>query len=73
MNDQRSPWRRAFGPGLVGLSIALAVSGGLVLALAKTNLVKGIGAFLLALCLIALLCGVFLAIGYGEDDERRGR
>ena len=74
MAEPRSPWRRAFGPLTLGLLAGFTISGTLALVFADhSNVVIGVGAFLLSLALIVLLCAIFLAIGYGEDDERRGR
>ena len=73
MPDHRSPWRRAFGLPLIAAIVAFTVAGGLVLALVPGNLAKGVATFLLAVSLTIVVAGVFLAIGYGEDDERAGR
>lgn len=70
MPETRSPWRRAFNGPLLAAVVLFTVSGSLVLAFAETNLAIGIGAGLLSFALIAVIGAIFLAIGYGEDDER---
>lgn len=66
----RSPWRRAFNAPLLGAVAVLVVAGALVLLLGKGNAAIGIGAGLLGFAAVVLLAGFFLAIGYGEDDDR---
>lgn len=66
----RSPWRRAFNAPLLGVVAALTVAGTLVLVLGEGNLAVGVGAGLLGFAAIGLVAGFFLAIGYGEDDDR---
>ncbi len=66
----RSPWRRAFNGPLLGIVAVLCLAGVLVLVLGNGNLAIGVGAGLLGFAAIALVCGFFLAIGYGEDDDR---
>jgi hypothetical protein len=70
MDTSRSPWRRAFNAPLLGAVALLIVAGALVLLLGEGNLAVGVGAGLLGVAAVVLLAGFFLAIGYGEDDER---
>ena len=70
MDTTRSPWRRAFNAPLLGAVALLAVAGALVLLLGDGNLAIGVGAGLLGVAAVVLLAGFFLAIGYGEDDDR---
>jgi hypothetical protein len=69
-SSPRSPWRRAFNAPLLGLVALLVVAGVLVLALGDGNAAVGVGAGLLGFAAVALVSGFFLAIGYGEDDDR---
>lgn len=71
--DHRSPWRRAFSPPLLVVAAAFTVAGVAVMLLVRTNAGLGVGAGLVGVTGIILVCAVFLAIGYGEDDEREGR
>jgi hypothetical protein len=73
MAAPRSPWKRAFNAPLLAVAGLLTVAGVLVLALGSGNLATGVGAGLLGIVSVVLLAGVFLAIGYGEDDERSAR
>jgi hypothetical protein len=73
MPAPRSPWRRAFNGPLLGLMALLVAAGVLVLVLIPGNTAIGVGSGLIGFAAVALLAGVFLAIGYGEDDERAGR
>jgi len=66
----RSPWRRAFSAPLLGAVAILAVAGILVLVLIDGNTAIGVGAGLLGFAAVVLVAGFFLAIGYGEDDDR---
>lgn len=70
MDTTRSPWRRAFNAPLLGAVALLVVAGALVLLLGDGNLAIGVGAGLLGVAGVVLLAGFFLAIGYGEDDDR---
>ncbi len=70
MDTTRSPWRRAFNAPLLGAAGLLVVAGALVLLLGDGNLAIGVGAGLLGVAAVVLLAGFFLAIGYGEDDDR---
>ena len=70
MDTTRSPWRRAFNAPLLGAVALLVVAGALVLLLGAGNLAIGVGAGLLGVAGVVLLAGFFLAIGYGEDDDR---
>lgn len=70
MDTTRSPWRRAFNGPLLGTTALLVVAGALVLLLGDGNVAIGVGAGLLGVAAVVLLAGFFLAIGYGEDDER---
>lgn len=70
MDHPRSPWRRAFNGPLLGAVAVLVVAGTLVLVLGAGNLAIGVGAGLLGFAAVVLLAGFFLAIGYGEDDDR---
>lgn len=70
MSASRSPWRRAFNAPLLTAVALLVVAGTLVLVLADGNLAIGVGAGLLGFAAVGLLAGFFLAIGYGEDDDR---
>lgn len=70
MDAPRSPWRRAFNGPLLGAAAALIVAGALVLVLVDGNLAIGVGAGLLGFAAVVLMAGFFLAIGYGEDDDR---
>ena len=72
-HDHRSPWRRAFSPLLLAVAAAFSVVGVAVMLIVRTNAGLGVGAGLCAVTGIILVCAVFLAIGYGEDDERAGR
>jgi hypothetical protein len=66
----RSPWRRAFnGPLLISIAV-LTAAGVLVLVLIDGNTAIGVGAGLLGFAAVILVAGFFLAIGYGEDDDR---
>lgn len=73
MTDRRSPWRRAFSPVIWGLAAAFLVAGVAVMLLVRSNLGLGVGAGLCGITGIVLVSAVFLAIGYGEDDERAAR
>lgn len=66
----RSPWRRAFNGPLLASVAVLTVAGVLVLALIDGNTAIGVGAGLLGFAAVILVSGFFLAIGYGEDDDR---
>lgn len=66
----RSPWRRAFSAPLLGAAAALVVAGTLVLILVDGNVAIGVGAGLIGFAAVVLMAGFFLAIGYGEDDDR---
>lgn len=66
----RSPWRRAFNAPLLGAAAALVVAGTLVLVLVDGNVAIGVGAGLIGFAAVVLMAGFFLAIGYGEDDDR---
>jgi len=66
----RSPWRRAFNAPLLGTVAVLSVAGILVLVLIDGNAAIGVGAGLLGFAAVLLVAGFFLAIGYGEDDDR---
>ena len=66
----RSPWRRAFNAPLLTIVGVLAIAGILVLALIPGNAAIGVGAGLLGFAAVVLVAGFFLAIGYGEDDDR---
>lgn len=70
MPETRSPWRRAFSIPLLALVAALVAAGVAVLLLTGSNLGVGVGAGLLGVAGVLLVGAVFLAIGYGEDDER---
>ncbi|HMS62202.1 MAG TPA: hypothetical protein PKD63_07970 [Solirubrobacteraceae bacterium] len=70
MDAPRSPWRRAFNAPLLTAAALLVLAGTLVLLLGSGNLAIGVGAGLLGFAAVVLLAGFFLAIGYGEDDER---
>lgn len=70
MTTGRSPWRRAFNAPLLGAVAVLALAGVLVLVLGGGNVAIGIGSGLLAVAGVVLVAGFFLAIGYGEDDDR---
>ena len=48
----------------------LAIAGILVLVLIDGNAAIGVGAGLLGFAAVLLVAGFFLAIGYGEDDDR---
>ncbi len=67
---QRSPWRRAFNGPLLTVVALLVIAGVLVLALGNGSLAVGVGAGLLGFAAVAVIAGFFLAIGYGEDDDR---
>jgi hypothetical protein len=71
MTPHRSPWRRAFNGPLLGAAALLALAGVLVLVLGDSNLAVGVGSGLLGFAGVVLVAGFFLAIGYGEDDDRR--
>lgn len=71
MAPHRSPWRRAFSAPLLGAAALLVISGVLVLALGSGNVAVGVGSGLLGCAGVVLVAGFFLAIGYGEDDDRR--
>jgi len=71
MTPQRSPWRRAFNAPLIGVVAALVLGGVLVLVLGSGNVAIGVGSGLLGFAGVVLVAGFFLAIGYGEDDDRR--
>lgn len=73
MTDSRSPWRRAFSPVVWGLTVVFLVAGVAVLLLVRSNLGLGVGAGLCGVAGIVLVAAVFLAIGYGEDDDRAQR
>lgn len=73
MPPQKSPWRRAFSPLVLGFAAAFTIAGIAVLLLVRTHLGLGVGAGLCGVTAIILVSAVFLAIGYGEDDERAGR
>lgn len=73
MTEHRSPWRRAFSPLVLGLAAAFLAAGVLVLITVRSNLGVGVGAGLCGVTGIVLVSAVFLAIGYGEEDERAGR
>lgn len=68
---EHSPWRRAFNAPLLGVAAVLAPAGVLVLVLGSGNVAVGVGAGLLGFAAVVLVAGFFLAIGYGEDDDRR--
>lgn len=68
----RSPWRRAFNAPLLAVVAALVVAGVLVLVLGEGNVAVGVGAGLIGFAGVALVAAFFLAIGYGEDDDRAG-
>jgi hypothetical protein len=68
--DPRSPWRRAFSAPVLALTALLVLAGVLVLVLTDSHLGVGVGAGLLGIAAVVLVGAVFLAIGYGEDDER---
>ncbi len=70
MDAPRSPWRRAFNAPLLAAVAVLVVAGALVLLLGDGNVAIGVGAGLLGFAAVVLLAGFFLAIGYGEDDDR---
>jgi hypothetical protein len=67
---QRSPWRRAFNAPLLGAIALLSVAGILVLVLIDGNTAIGVGSGLLGFAAVIVVAGFFLAIGYGEDDDR---
>lgn len=71
MTPNRSPWRRAFNRPLLGTAALLAIAGVLVLVLGSGNVAIGVGSGLLGFAGVVLVAGFFLAIGYGEDDDRR--
>lgn len=70
MDAPRSPWRRAFNGPLLTVVAVLVAAGTLVLLLGDGNVAIGVGAGLLGFAAVVLLAGFFLAIGYGEDDDR---
>ena len=70
MSTPRSPWRRAFNGPLLSVVALLVIAGVLVLVLGEGNVTTGVGAGLLGFAAVALVSGFFLAIGYGEDDDR---
>jgi hypothetical protein len=71
--ERKSPWRRAFSPLVLGAAAAFTIAGVAVLLLVRSNLGVGVGAGLCGITGIILMSAVFLAIGYGEDDERADR
>ena len=66
----RSPWRRAFNAPLLAAVVLLSIAGILVLVLIDGNTAIGVGSGLLGFAAVILVAGFFLAIGYGEDDDR---
>ncbi|MCU0258059.1 MAG: hypothetical protein MUC84_06025 [Solirubrobacteraceae bacterium] len=70
MPETRSPWRRAFSAPLLAAVAVLIAAGVAVLVLTGSNLGVGVGAGLLGVAAVVLVGAFFLAIGYGEDDER---
>ena len=73
MSDRKSPWRRAFSPLVWAAAAAFTIAGVAVLVLVRSNVGLGVGAGLCGITAIILVSAVFLAIGYGEDDERADR
>lgn len=70
MPEPRSPWRRAFNAPLLAVIALLVVAGVLVLVIGTGHLAVGVGSGLLGFAAVLVVAGFFLAIGYGEDDDR---
>jgi len=73
VSERKSPWRRAFSPLVWGAAALFTIAGVAVLLLVRTNVGLGVGAGLCGITGIILMSAVYLAIGYGEDDERADR
>ena len=71
VTHERSPWRRAFNAPLLAAVAVLVLAGVLVLVLGSGNVAVGVGSGLLGFAGVVLVAAFFLAIGYGEDDDRR--